>query len=108
MDLGIEGIKCDAEGCDYEDMSIAWGTTPEEILAVNDEYLNKPCPKCGASLLTPEDHAVIKMMVETLPTITDLEDALIEELGEDHPMNQKVKADVKMDGSGKVAIEIRK
>jgi len=45
----IVGIKCDH--CDWSDMSFEW----IDINATIKEYLNKPCPKCGHSLLTKSD-----------------------------------------------------
>lgn len=43
---GME-IKCDAKGCDY--------IIPIEIKDTKS-YMGKPCPKCGADLLTEEDY----------------------------------------------------
>jgi hypothetical protein len=40
-------LKCDAPACDYEE------DTP--LSADPTSYINKPCPKCGANLLTRED-----------------------------------------------------
>jgi hypothetical protein len=48
MDYKILGIKCDAPGCDFKDPTVSF-----------DNYklwLNKPCPKCGANLLTQADY----------------------------------------------------
>ena len=105
MELGITGIKCDAEGCDYKDEFGSWGTTPEEVLAVKDQYLNKPCPKCGANLLTEEDANTIITLVNLVAPITALEDAMVKELGEAHPLNKKIKTNIIMDGSGEVDFE---
>ena len=106
MDIGIEGIKCDNPACDYEDMNIQWGSTPEDILATNDAYLNKPCPKCGTSLLTPEDHASVKLMILLMPEMNALEEELKEIYGEDHPINEEVNCKVHMDGTGKLKFDI--
>lgn len=38
-------LKCDAAGCDHE-----------EPAAITREHIGKPCPKCGANLLTEEDY----------------------------------------------------
>ena len=104
MEFGIQGIKCDAEGCDYEERDIDWGNTAESILAKNDELLNAPCPKCGANLLTPEDHASVKMMVALAPEISELEEELKKILPEGHPDLERVRVDLSMDGSGAVGI----
>jgi hypothetical protein len=49
--MKIFGLKCDAAGCDYQDMSIT-----------RDMYeacINLPCPTCGAPLLTQADYDAI-------------------------------------------------
>ena len=40
-----EFLKCDAPGCDHRELF-------EELTA---DLIGKPCPKCGASLLTQHD-----------------------------------------------------
>jgi hypothetical protein len=47
IEYKILGIKCDALGCDFKDPTVS----------INDykQWLNKPCPKCGANLLTQAD-----------------------------------------------------
>lgn len=39
-------LKCDAEGCDHL----------ETIEGLTEDLIGKPCPKCGADLLTREDY----------------------------------------------------
>jgi hypothetical protein len=41
-------LQCDAHGCDYRE-------TVDEIL---EDQIDKPCPNCGASLLTRADYDV--------------------------------------------------
>jgi hypothetical protein len=43
---GFAELVCDARGCDYT----------EYVGTVSPEYIGKPCPKCGANLLTQEDY----------------------------------------------------
>lgn len=45
-------LHCDAEGCGHE----------EPIPAMDAAYIGKPCPKCGANLLTKEDFDSAKML----------------------------------------------
>ena len=40
-----EYLKCDAAGCDHV----------EDVDVIVAEMVGKPCPKCGANLLTAED-----------------------------------------------------
>lgn len=46
------GLKCDTPACGWEDMTIRF----EEYEA----NVNRPCPNCGASILTPEDFATAR------------------------------------------------
>lgn len=85
--IDVEGLKCDAKDCDYVDENI----TLEEY----EEYLNKPCPKCGANLLTQEDIAAVKVMIKMIDMLNEVG------LTSDNPDDYKTyKAD--MDGTGKV------
>jgi hypothetical protein len=43
--MGTNVLQCDAEGCDHL----------EVVPAITRELIGKPCPKCGANLLTEED-----------------------------------------------------
>lgn len=45
-------LKCDAEGCDHV----------EEVDEITEDHIGKPCPKCGASLLTEEDYHRFNVM----------------------------------------------
>lgn len=40
-----EFLKCDTPGCDYR----------EEVPEITETMIGKPCPKCGANLLTRAD-----------------------------------------------------
>jgi len=103
MNIYIKGIKCDA--CPYTDNFGTWGETPEEILAMNDKYLNKACPDCGATLLTEADHQlVVELVVSLLPLVAVAEECLKKsEVSED--LLKPVSAKLVMDGSGKFTIE---
>ena len=86
--LTIKGIKCDAPSCDYRD---------DDAVFDADKYLNSPCPKCGASLLTQEDYDAIKLWQGV---------ALIVNTLYKPPANAEyAKVSVKMDGTGKMLIE---
>ena len=51
---GFYGMKCDAEGCGWSDMTVPRSAYPD--------YLNAPCPSCGATLLTDEDWQLVLNM----------------------------------------------
>ena len=55
IDFG--GLQCDNPSCEYRDDTVK-----------REEYkssVNKPCPECGESLLTPEDYQKVLEMEET-------------------------------------------
>lgn len=83
VDIVASGIKCDASGCDYR----------EEVVALDayESYVDRPCPKCGASLLTPEDYAATTALL----AIAEWANATLESTG-----GPKVKCHVEMNGSG--------
>lgn len=53
--IEMAGLKCDAEGCDYRDDTIH--------IKDYEIYVNAPCPKCGANLLTEKDMHTIKFLL---------------------------------------------
>jgi hypothetical protein len=54
-ELKIAGIKCNTPGCGYRD----------DTVQVKDYklWVNKPCPKCGASLLTQADYSTTLLLI---------------------------------------------
>ena len=80
----ITGLKCDADGCDYKDMNI------------NDyeQYVNAPCPECGANLLTEADYELVKVLAGVVDTLN-------EKYPPPHDPNEPIAHfTVNMDGSG--------
>jgi hypothetical protein len=47
--LGLKGIKCDSPGCGFVE------NDTESLSEIIAQYMNMPCPKCGANLLTEAD-----------------------------------------------------
>lgn len=60
--LPIRGIKCDAVGCGYSDPSA------EDVRV----YLNRPCPNCGANLLTEADLALLDAMIACVDWVNSI------------------------------------
>jgi len=85
LSLNIKGIKCDNSNCDYYDMEVPF----EDY----DNWLDKPCPKCGMNLLTQEDYNNIKMLICIKDFVN--ENIVYEDGGE-----EKVKLSVEMNGTG--------
>ena len=48
IEFEISGIKCDTPHCNYRDDSVKFEEYPN--------YLGKPCPVCGANLLSHADY----------------------------------------------------
>ncbi len=84
VQYNIGGLKCDAHGCDYRDDDAKF----EDY----DKYLNAPCPKCGASLLTEADLAAVKAMIAGAEWLNKL-------VG-DVPDEGQLRFAIDMDGSG--------
>ena len=55
--LSIKGIKCDTHHCNYRDDDVTFENYKD--------WLNKPCPVCGRSLLTPEDYMATLELART-------------------------------------------
>jgi hypothetical protein len=81
----IKGLSCDAPGCGYVDM-----TVPVEDY---EKSIGKPCPDCGASLLTQEDYNTVMTMIELM-------EAMNEVLPERSREDNVVRINFKLDGTG--------
>jgi len=55
-------LKCDAPDCDHI----------EKISEITAAMIGKPCPKCGASLLTTEDFIAGKTLVASLEAVAGI------------------------------------
>lgn len=49
-------LQCDAQGCDHS----------EENDELREDQIGKPCPQCGASLLTQEDWDVYASRIKPM------------------------------------------
>ena len=59
------GIKCDNPNCDY--------INPDVKISEYEDWLNKPCPKCGANLLTEEDYGKVKMLMAIVGMVDEMD-----------------------------------
>jgi len=98
------GIKCDAPECDYHDANAVFDIDNPE------EWLDRPCPKCGASLLTQEDLNTIIASRKMMDAINEM----AERMGlvpDDSEVDESDMVAVTMDynGTGKpdVSVEIK-
>ncbi len=82
------GLKCDAPGCDFRDDA----AIPHESL------IGKPCPKCGANLLTEADMANVRLIQFVAHSIN----AAVGPVADDAEMGH---IRFNMDGTGKLATD---
>lgn len=90
--MNICGIKCDNPKCDFKDMSVK--------LENYNEWVNKPCPKCGENLLTQEDFDNTMMLISLIDSINEI-------LPERNENDKIVTASVEMNGTGDMDITIK-
>lgn len=86
MELNIYGLKCDNPTCDYQDNSIQ--------LEQYEDYINHPCPECGAPLLTQADYDT------TLTIIKSIQSAAKLGLNTNNYNEEMYKISVQLDGTG--------
>lgn len=94
MELNIYGLKCDNPSCDYQDNSIK--------LEQYEEYINYPCPKCNAPLLTQADYDTTMMIIQSVKLAEKLE------LNAINNSEEMFKMSVKLDGSGIPKFDVKK
>lgn len=69
-EVNVGPIKCDAEGCDYTEQ-----VAPEDYT----KYINKPCPKCGANLLTYDDYMRFKASMDAIDLVNSMTEEQLKE-----------------------------
>lgn len=58
VQMEIGGLKCDTIGCDH--------TEPSVTFAEFIDWIDRPCPQCGAPLLTRADYDLSLSLVATV------------------------------------------
>lgn len=89
LDYEIAGLKCDNASCDYIDYSVTFDRYPE--------FLNAPCPMCGANLLTQADLDTTNALVATCKAINS---AFADTVTPEVKAGGRVAISVNLDGSG--------
>lgn len=94
--LECKGLRCDAPGCGYLDPVPE--LTPEYLMA----NIGRPCPKCGASLLTKEDAETTLLLQAVVGIVNAKGIGYMAELAAkgEKPIRERWAAE--MDGSGKM------
>lgn len=90
LKLNIKGIKCDA--CGWKDDTVRFGDYPK--------WLNKPCPICGANLLTDADIKTVKKLIRLIEILNNI-------LPKSNDDEKKVIANIDMNGTGKMKFRIK-
>lgn len=68
--VSVSGIKIKCDSCDYAE---PFESVDEEmVIATYEKYLNAPCPKCGAPLLTQADFDLLKKVVAGVNALNQL------------------------------------
>jgi phage FluMu protein Com len=86
INIKVKGIKCDH--CDFQDATANFNEY--------EVWLNKPCPQCGANLLTEADMKTLKTMIG----ITNFLNCVLRPFVK--PNAKKVSVAAEMNGTGKV------
>lgn len=86
LSLMIKGIKCDS--CDYRDDDVSFDDYPQ--------YLNKPCPECGANLLTKSDLDATKKLIDAVEILNRF-------MPKAHDDEIEVRMPLHMNGTGKIS-----
>lgn len=93
IEMQIKGIKCDAQACDYVDQDV----TVEQY----EQWLNKPCPQCGANLLTQEDFDQVHLLI----SLTNMMNQVFPQREEGE---EDVVVSAEMNGTGEVNFKPKK
>lgn len=82
------GLNCDNPNCDWSDMSIE----------VSDykNWVNKPCPECGESLLTQEDYDKTVKFMDAINLINSIPPDQLEELSKNFDTDDIIDAYLKL------------
>ena len=98
MFLKVKGIKCDNPNCDYFNPDV-------ESKTYKQDWLNKPCPKCGENLLTEKDYKTIKKM-KVVFFILNIILWPIEIFLKITNRDEKIDVPIEMNGTGNIDIKL--
>jgi hypothetical protein len=70
--VGMGSIQCDNDSCDYYAEEVSF----EEY----GDWVNKPCPKCGENLLTPEDFLAAQGLMQAMELMNALSPEELKEI----------------------------
>ncbi|MFE8701181.1 hypothetical protein ACFYKX_11300 [Cytobacillus sp. FJAT-54145] len=91
IEVNVGGLKCDAPGCDFIDMSIK--------VEDYEQWVNAPCPKCGGNLLTEADFRNVKFLLK----MAEMANKILPPRTQDPEATMSVK----MNGTGEMEFDIK-
>lgn len=89
MTANISGLKCDTPTCDYHDPAIR--------LEDYEAYIDTPCPKCGASLLTRADYDQVQQLLSIMAMVNSMP-------ATSEPGEETTSIELDLNGTGDVSI----
>lgn len=94
------GVKCDNPHCDYVEQSVK--------IEDYKNWVNKPCPKCGANLLTEADYKNVQLILRIVNFLNKIGNIInkIPPRKKVPSENERATLTFQMDGSGKIDMEI--
>lgn len=93
--MTVQGLKCDAPGCDYRDDTVEFKDYKQCV--------DKPCPKCGAPLLTKADYD-LTVRLHRLTTALNLFYGIFRR--KEVRSGERRKLTLKMNGTGSVEMDL--
>lgn len=93
--LIIKGIKCDNPNCEFRNDNV-------EFMEYKD-WLNKPCPMCGANLLTQKDLNATKRLIK----LSNFFNKLMKPFMRQAQDTKMINVAVEMNGTGEVNFKLQ-
>ncbi len=87
------GIRCDNPNCDYVNDSVK--------IEDYKDWVNKPCPKCGANLLTEEDFYNVNLLFSVVDLCNEIPPDLLDI--NSHPDEKKMSFKIDVHNGFKVS-----
>ena len=94
------GIKCDNPSCTYRNESVAVDDYPD--------WLNRPCPLCGANLLTEKEFRAHRNVLKAVNLINWLGSRLPKSIQDRLESAEPANGTINFNGTGKLLINIEK
>lgn len=94
------GIKCDNPGCTYMDESVAIADYPN--------WINRPCPLCGANLLIEKDYKACLNILKIINKVNRIGNLLPRFIQNKLDAAEYVEGTVSFNGTGKTLVSMKK